>query len=193
MTESVQESTHLALAVGGVIFVAWFGLRNLRLPRHPGRRRLPTDSPEYREAAHLAWLAEFEELPPALLHEPTGRFDQMGGTVHCRSCGEQFPAGTIYCPECCGETSELEEHADLREKPISEEDRSRLICVHVAESPMRATILKGFFESHGVPCLTIGHVPTSVYSFAITPLSEVRILVRQMDATKARHLLSECR
>jgi hypothetical protein len=68
-----------------------------------------------------------------------------------------------------------------------------LIVVHVANSPVQASLLKMYLESHDIECMTRGHVPSSVYHFNITPLGEVQILVRSGDAPRARSLLLECR
>ncbi len=188
---------HLVIAVTGFLVLTVLGLR-LIIARPVPKRRLPYASEEeYRALARVALEAELRE--PRYLEDapeglPEGRFDGHGGSVFCRSCLRDFPAGTPYCKKCGDETADPEEIAAAwMESDAAALVPDELIVVHVANSPVQASLLKMYLESHDIECLTQGHVPSSVYHFNITPLGEVQILVRSGDATRARSLLLECR
>lgn len=193
----MNDSTHLAVTIGGVLLVAYIGLRQMRQRRDLPPRGLRPGSPEWHAAAQAALLAEFG--PNAF--ERRGAFDSIGGTVACPSCREEYPAGTLFCDACAIETVELEELTppapaaprNTATTTAASPDRAELVCVHVAESPMQALLYKTYLEGHSIPCVTNGHVPSGIYTFSITPLAEVRLFVRNVDAERARKLLRECK
>jgi hypothetical protein len=89
---------HLVIAVTGFLLLTVIGLRLIMTRPVAAKRRLPYSSPEeYRALARVALEAELRE--PRYLEDgpdglPEGRFDGHGGSVFCRSCLRDFPAGT---------------------------------------------------------------------------------------------------
>lgn len=71
------------------------------------------------------------------------------------------------------------------------EDPDGLVLVHIAGESVRAQLLMGLLDSHGIPSHSTGHVAAGVYAFSVTPLAEVRIYVRARDVVRARALLAE--
>ncbi|MDX2176640.1 MAG: DUF2007 domain-containing protein [Candidatus Sumerlaeia bacterium] len=181
----------LAVLLGvGLLLAA----RRRRALLHPAASaappRFPSCPPDHPAARHFA--AEYEESAP----RAPGAFDEFGGTVECTGCATQFPAGTPFCGHCGAPTADA---PDSREEvPTGTAGRrggdeaDELVCVHVAPSPTQAVVLKGYLESHDIACLASGQVPSSLYHFTVSPLAEVRLLVRAGDAERARALLDEC-
>lgn len=179
------------LAVSGIVILMTVAMN---APR--GRRLVVTQKARARkrELAMAAMTAEFrgttsEDAPPA------GRFDGQGGSVFCQSCGTDFPAGTPYCIDCGSETVDPEDVVSPgppASASSSQGANDRLVVVHIATSPVQASLFKMYLESHAIDCLTRGHVASSVYPFSITPLAEVQLLVRESDSLRARSLLQEC-
>lgn len=52
-------------------------------------------------------------------------------------------------------------------------------------------LLKGWLESHGVDCVVSSDLVHSVHPISVDGLGEVRILVRESDADRARKLVEE--
>ena len=65
----------------------------------------------------------------------------------------------------------------------------KMVEVYRAASEAEAQIIKGLLESHGIPCLLKSNAAPSVHMFAVNGLGEVKIMVRQSGAEKARRLI----
>lgn len=66
-----------------------------------------------------------------------------------------------------------------------------MIEVYRAKGEMEAQVIKGLLESYGVPCLLKSHAASSVHTFAVNGLGEVRVMVLKSMAEKAKQLLEE--
>ena len=64
-----------------------------------------------------------------------------------------------------------------------------MIEVYKAKGELEAQVIKGMLESYGVPCLLQSHAASSVHSFAVDGMGEVRILVSEKAADEARRLI----
>ena len=64
-----------------------------------------------------------------------------------------------------------------------------MIEVYKAKGELEAQVIKGMLESYGIPCLLQSHAASSVHSFAIDGMGEVRILVSEKAADEARRLI----
>ena len=64
-----------------------------------------------------------------------------------------------------------------------------MIEVYKAKGELEAQVIKGILESYGVPCLLQSHAASSVHSFAVDGMGEVRILVSEKAADEARRLI----
>jgi hypothetical protein len=64
-----------------------------------------------------------------------------------------------------------------------------MIEVYKAKGELEAQIIKGLLDSYGIPSLLQSHAASSVHSFAIDGLGEVKIMVPESLAEKARALI----
>ena len=67
----------------------------------------------------------------------------------------------------------------------------RLVEVYRARGEAEANIIKGLLESYGIPCLLRSLAAPSVHAFAINGMGEVRVMVNESTADKARELVRE--
>ena len=68
-------------------------------------------------------------------------------------------------------------------------DRSALVEVHRCDE-REALVVKGLFESEGIPVLLRSRIPHSVYPFTVGAQGEVVLLVPRAEADRSRRLLS---
>ena len=68
-------------------------------------------------------------------------------------------------------------------------DRSGLVEVHRCDH-REALVVKGLFESEGIPVLLRSRLPNSVYPFTVGAQGEVVFLVPREDADRSRRLLA---
>jgi hypothetical protein len=68
-------------------------------------------------------------------------------------------------------------------------DRSALVEVHRCDQ-REALVIKGLFESEGIPVLVRSRLPSSVYPFTVGAQGEVILLVPRADADRSRRLLA---
>lgn len=52
-----------------------------------------------------------------------------------------------------------------------------------------AQLIQGLLESYGIPCLLRSNAARSVHAFAVDGMGEVRVMVWEQTADKARALL----
>ena len=64
-----------------------------------------------------------------------------------------------------------------------------MIEVYKAKGELEAQVIKGMLESYGIPCLLQSHAASSVHSFAVDGMGEVRILVSEKAADEAKRLI----
>jgi len=69
------------------------------------------------------------------------------------------------------------------------DDRSALVEVHRCDQ-REALVVKGLFESEGIPVLLRSGIAHSVYPFTVGAQGEVVLLVPRADADRSRRLLS---
>ena len=65
----------------------------------------------------------------------------------------------------------------------------KLVEVYLAASEAEAQIIKGLLESYGISCLLKSHAASSVHMFAVDGMGEVRVMVWESMAGKARELI----
>ena len=65
----------------------------------------------------------------------------------------------------------------------------KLVEVYKAAGEMEAQIIKGLLENYGVPCLLKSNAAPSVHMFAIDGMGEVKVMVWESMAEKARDLI----
>jgi hypothetical protein len=64
-----------------------------------------------------------------------------------------------------------------------------LVEVYIAKGEAEAQIIRGLLESSGIPCLLKSLAAPSVHVFIGDGMGEVKIMVRESDAEKARKLI----
>jgi len=65
----------------------------------------------------------------------------------------------------------------------------KLVEVYLAASEAEAQIVKGLLESYGISCLLKSNAAPSVHMFAVDGMGEVKIMVWESMAGKARELI----
>ena len=74
-------------------------------------------------------------------------------------------------------------------RPASGRDQSALVEVHRCDQG-EALVVKGLFESEGIPVLVRSRIAHSVHPFTVGAQGEVILLVPRADADRSRRLLS---
>lgn len=174
--------TSLVLAVGSVFILTFYGFRQLRREQagETGVRQID------REPAGLetALAGEFRDS------SDDGEWPAAGGSVLCRDCGMEYPAGVLYC-DCGSELVDAEDAEDmiatLPERRVLEE--SALVCVHTVSDRWRADLLRAFLDSRGIPSMLRGNVASGYAHFPV-PDQHVKILVAPEDVEQARELIA---
>ena len=64
-----------------------------------------------------------------------------------------------------------------------------LVEVYKAAGELEAQVIKGLLESYGIPCFLKSHAAPSVHMFAVDGLGEVKIMVCDSLAEKAKGLV----
>ena len=67
--------------------------------------------------------------------------------------------------------------------------KEKLVEVYKAANEMEAQVIKGLLESYEVPCLLKSHAAPSVHMFTINGMGEVRVMVWDSMADRARELI----
>ena len=65
----------------------------------------------------------------------------------------------------------------------------KLVEVYQAAGELEAQVIKGLLESNGIPCVLRSNAAPSVHVFTVDGMGEVKILVRESRAEKARKLI----
>jgi hypothetical protein len=72
---------------------------------------------------------------------------------------------------------------------VESTDPSALVEVHRCDQ-REALVVKGLFESQGIPVLVRSRLPHSVYPFTVGAQGEVVLLVPRAEADRSRRLLA---
>lgn len=173
----------IMLLLSGVCLLVWYGVSRLR-EAPEARLALPdAGTPEYSRIARTALRAEFRNRLAAL-HRPS-----PGGNVWCVECGAEHPTGTPWCP-CGGVTSEAEdpEHDPETASDPDEYEDQTLVCVAVAESSWKATLLRSLLEADEIACRVVTNARGC---HDLAGMEEARILVSCQEAQRARMVLRQ--
>jgi hypothetical protein len=65
----------------------------------------------------------------------------------------------------------------------------KLVEVYKATSEMEAQVIKGLLESCEIPCFLKSHAAPSVHMFTVDGMGEVKVMVLESLADKARKLI----
>ena len=67
--------------------------------------------------------------------------------------------------------------------------REKLVRVYRATGEAEALIIKGLLESNGIPCVLRSNAAPSVHVFTIDGMGEVKVMVKESRAEKAKRLI----
>jgi hypothetical protein len=67
--------------------------------------------------------------------------------------------------------------------------KEKLIEVYKANSEMEAQVIKGLLESYEIPCFLKSHAAPSVHMFSIDGIGEVKVMVLDSVAERAKELI----
>lgn len=64
-----------------------------------------------------------------------------------------------------------------------------MIEVYRARGELEAQVIKGLLESYAIPCVLRSHAASAVHAFTVDGLGEVRVLVPETQAEKAKEVI----
>ncbi len=67
--------------------------------------------------------------------------------------------------------------------------KDKMVAVYRAAGEAEALVIKGMLESHGIPALLKSHASPSVHMFTVDGMGEVRVMVWEEMAERARALI----
>ena len=65
----------------------------------------------------------------------------------------------------------------------------KMVEVYKAPNEMEAQVIKGLLESYGIPCFLKSHAAPSVHMFTVNGMGEVKVMVLDSMADRARELI----
>ena len=68
-------------------------------------------------------------------------------------------------------------------------NRDELVEVYRASGEMEAQVIRSKLESYGIPCLLKGEAARNIYGLTVDGIAEVRVMVCERMASKARSLI----
>ena len=68
-------------------------------------------------------------------------------------------------------------------------NKNKMVEVYRAVGEAEAQVIRGLLESYGIPALLKSHASPSVHMFAVDGMGEVRVMVWEAMAERARELV----
>jgi hypothetical protein len=68
-------------------------------------------------------------------------------------------------------------------------NNEKMVEVYQARNEMEAQVIKGLLESYDIPCFMKSNAAPSVHTFTMDGMGEVRVMVLESMADKARELI----
>jgi len=65
----------------------------------------------------------------------------------------------------------------------------KMVQVYKASNELEAQVIKGLLESYGIPCFLKSHAAPSVHMFTINGMAEVKVMVLDSMADRAKELI----
>jgi predicted amidophosphoribosyltransferase len=103
----------------------------------------------------------------------------------CPTCRSEYVEGTQVCEDCgraLTKTLPAEGGCELPE--------GKLVEVWHTQGEMDAQLIRSLLESHGIRSMLSGESLRLTHGFTVNGLAEVRILVREEDAKRARAVIA---
>lgn len=114
--------------------------------------------------------------------------------MFCPQCGTDYKDGFYICSDCQVPLISEEEFRELEDKRRMEEKKSRdmaTVEVYRVQGEVEADIIKSLLAASGIENTSTGNAVQSVLPFTVDGLGELRIMVKEEDAEKARELIRE--
>jgi rRNA maturation endonuclease Nob1 len=102
---------------------------------------------------------------------------------YCHQCKSEYLDGVQVCAECGGRLSA--EPPESEAKPDVE-----LVQVYLAQGEIDAQMIRSVLDANGVECMLSGESVRLTHGLTVDGLAEVKILVREEDAERAREVIS---
>ena len=112
----------------------------------------------------------------------------------CPQCGTEYRQGFDKCFDCDVLLIDEKEFQELQKRKEAERERYRhmdIVRIHSVQGQPEADLLKSLLEANGIESFTKSRAVQSVHPFTVNGLGEIRILVREEDAEKARSIIEE--
>ena len=112
----------------------------------------------------------------------------------CPQCGTEYRQGFETCIDCGVLLIPEKEYRELEGMRETERERYRnmdIVRVHSVQGQPEADLIQSLLEANSIESFTRGLAVQSVHPFTVNGLGEIRILVREEDADKARSVIQE--
>lgn len=109
--------------------------------------------------------------------------------MRCPECGTEYREDSTRCHDCEVPLITESDYRQKEEAAAAERERFRdmkIVQVHAVQGLAEADVIQGMLESIGIQSMTRGHSVLSVHPFTVDGMGEVRILVAEPDAERAR-------
>ena len=73
----------------------------------------------------------------------------------------------------------------------SDISKHKMVEVYHASGDMEAQVIKSLLESYGIPCFLKSKAAPSVHAFVVDGMGEVKVMVGERVAEKAKRLIGE--
>ena len=102
---------------------------------------------------------------------------------YCHSCKSEYTESVTVCSEC---------GAGLSAEPPPAEGNPdiKLERVYLAQGEIDAQFIRSLLEANGIECMLSGESVRLTHGLTVDGLAEVRVLVRETDAVRARDTIS---
>jgi predicted amidophosphoribosyltransferase len=102
---------------------------------------------------------------------------------YCHSCKSEYTESVAMCAECGASLS-------AEPPPVDGNADIKLEKVYLAQGEMDAQMIRSVLEANGVECMLSGESVRLTHGFTVDGLAEVRVLVRETDAARARDVIA---
>lgn len=104
---------------------------------------------------------------------------------YCHQCNSEYLESVEVCAECGGPLSP--------EPPASQaRPDTKLVPVYLAQGEIDAQMIRSVLDANGVECMLSGESVRLTHGLTVDGLAEVKVLVREEDAERARDVISAC-
>jgi hypothetical protein len=110
--------------------------------------------------------------------------------MKCSDCGTGNQEAAQICTGCGAPLTREGAAAGPSE---GENRHLEMVQIHSVQGQVEADVIQSFLKSHGIESFTRGLAVHSIHPFTVDGMGEIRILVSEADAERARAVLSSFR